>query len=319
MSSNKPIGGYFGLELGVGGFMHSDATLLNSGRNCLEYILKSNKAKKVYLSRYTCDVVLQPLKKLNIPYSFYSINEKLEIDTNLEVRENEFVVYIDYFGVKDKYCEHLSQKYGKRLILDCSQAYYFEPSKISHTFYSSRKFFGVPDGGLLYTDKILDEEFEVDISYQRCSHLLKRIDIGAEQGYEDFKNNDKSLNNQPIKTMSHLTERLLRSVDYSKARETRINNFNHLDKHLRESNSLNIDSNSISGPLHYPLLTEDSGLRKKLIKNKVYVATYWPNVFEWCGEEEVEHKLAKNIIPLPIDQRYDIKDMERIVKIINEN
>ena len=35
-------------------------------------------------------------------------------------------------------------------------------------------------------------------------------------------------------------------------------------------------------------------------------------------ENSLEYDLAKNILPLPIDQRYDIEDMEIILKELNK-
>ena len=37
--------------------------------------------------------------------------------------------------------------------------FYAKPIHGNDTFYTCRKFFGVPDGAYLYTDKLLDEEF----------------------------------------------------------------------------------------------------------------------------------------------------------------
>ena len=65
--SVKPIGGYFELELSCfGNFPHRDGLLVNIGRNALELILRSIKnIKTLYIPYYTCDVVLEPLKKFN--------------------------------------------------------------------------------------------------------------------------------------------------------------------------------------------------------------------------------------------------------------
>ena len=54
----KAIGGYFELELPLKEEFHKDALRLNSGKNCLEYILRARQYKKVYIPYYTCDVVL---------------------------------------------------------------------------------------------------------------------------------------------------------------------------------------------------------------------------------------------------------------------
>ena len=57
-------------------------------------------------------------------------------------------------------------------------------------------------------------------------------------------------------------------------------------------------------------------LRKKLIENRIYCATYWPNVKEWTRPSSLEYKLTEDMIYLPIDQRYDLKEMELIVNMI---
>lgn len=317
MSLLKPIGGYFGLEPGTNTFPYNEAILLNTARNCLEYILKNYKPKRVYIPKYTCSAVLEPLSRLNIEYSFYKINENLEITNPIKLAPGEYIIYTNYFGIKDAYIPQISKDYQNQLILDNSQAFYSQPLKIGHTFYSPRKFFGVPDGGILFTNKILDEELPTDISFGRMAHLSKRIDIGAEAGYEDFKHNDASLMNQPIKHMSTLTRHLLNGIDYTKAKQKREANFALLHDWLGSRNKLMLDLGSLNGPMAYPFWADDSSLKQKLINQKVFVATYWPNIFEWCRPDELEYKITQNLLALPIDQRYGQEDMERIVRIIN--
>lgn len=48
-----PIGGYFELELPHFPEIHSEAIALNSGRFCLEYILRCRNYKKVYVPYFT--------------------------------------------------------------------------------------------------------------------------------------------------------------------------------------------------------------------------------------------------------------------------
>jgi len=321
---SKPIGGYLELEslTKTGTFQfNTNAIFLNSGRNCFEYILKAQGVRHVYMPKLTCDVMFESLGKLGIGHSFYSLNTKLEIVDSPYLEKGEMIVYTNYFGVKDSYCNKLVGQYKDQLILDCAQAFYFTAANANHVFYSPRKFFGLPDGGILYTDKILGDTFERDISYTRMSHLLKRIDLGAEAGYEDFKTNDKTLDDEPIKLMSRLTKALLETIDLDESRERRINNYQHLSKGLDSFNSAEFIREEHSCPLVYPLIVnqdKNEGLRKYLIERKIYVATYWPNVLRWFSENEGEHQLAKNILPLPIDQRYNEQDMQRIIDVIKE-
>ena len=69
----RAIGGYFGLELRDGVHYHEDALRLNTARNCFEYILRVHKYRKVYIPYYTCEVMLEPLKKCGVLYEFYHI------------------------------------------------------------------------------------------------------------------------------------------------------------------------------------------------------------------------------------------------------
>ena len=66
----------------------------------------------------------------------------------------------------------------------------------------------------------------------------------------------------------------------------------------------------------FPFFTEDTTLRRRLIENKVYVATYWPNVAERSGGTWQENQLVSNLLPIPCDQRLSAEDMKRIVRYL---
>lgn len=319
----KAIGGYPELELRKGEHYHKEALRLNTARNCLEYILLARGHKKVYVPYYTCEAVLEPLKKNGIFSNMvlYHINEQLDPVELPELKEGEAFLYTNYFGLKQETVERFASIYGNRLIVDNSQAFYDMPCPGIDTFYSARKFFGVADGAYLYTDKFLESyngsEIEPDISYDRMRALLKRVDLGAEEGYHDFQEIESSLCNQSIRRMSKLTEAIMASIDFENIKERRIANFKHLHESLRHTNKLSIpDIGSFECPMVYPYLTDDTDLQKKLIDNKIFVATYWPNVFSWGGKDSTEYQLAKDLIPLPIDQRYGEEDMYKIINII---
>lgn len=321
-SDGNAIGGYFELELPKvsGNDSHiANAVELNTARNCLEYILEVNRPTKVYIPFYTCDVILEPFQKTNTDYEFYHIDSKLEIVEPPQLKAGELLLYTNYFGIKNAYTNKLVDNYGQNLIVDASQAYFYTPVADELVFYSPRKFFGVPDGGLLITNKLLDRPLETDISHGRMSHLLKRLELSAEEGFQDFKRNDDSLKNMPILRMSSLTKKILQSIDYARTIDARRANFHQLHEALGDSNKLPIVVDG-STPMVYPYLVDDAeDIRKTLIGHRIFVATYWPNVFSWCSEDDIETYLARNILPLPIDQRYDAQDMKKILEVINES
>ena len=298
------IGGYFELELRKGEHYHKNALRLNTARNCFEYILRARKYTKVYIPYYTCDVMLEPLKKCNVDYVFYHINEQLEPVETYRLQPTEAFLYTNYYGLKQRCVERLAEQYGKQLIVDNAQAFFAEPLEGIDTFYSARKFFGVADGAYLYIDQLLDEELEQDQSYQRMSHLLMRADIGAEAGYAYFRLNDDSLIGQSIKRMSNLTEKILCSIDYDSIKELRRANYMVLDAQLKDVNKIHLQLDKDSVPMVYPYLTDDVTLRQRLIDNRIYVATYWPNVADWLTENEKEIILANLLIPFPVNCNY---------------
>ena len=85
---------------------------------------------------------------------------------------------------------------------------------------------------------------------------------------------------------------------------------------LKDINILGLGVKNLKAPMVYPLLIEKKGLKDWLIENKIYVATYWTDVFDWVSNKDFEYTLAKYLIPLPIDQRYNKHDLIRIVEKI---
>ena len=316
------IGGFFEVELpDYGGFIHDDGVLLNSGRNALEYVLRSlSEVKHLWIPYYSCDVILEPIKKLGVAFSFYRIDERLEIRDSLNIGVGDFLLYTNYFGIKDAYVQKLADRYGRRLIVDNAQAWYADPLPGISTIYSPRKFVGIPDGGIAYCPSGIDlDQFEQDYSYERCSHLLKRIDLGPAAGYPDFRENSNILIDQPIRRMSRLTERMLRAIDFEAIKQKRCQNFSCLEQVLKKDNLLSLgDLSSNKCPMVYPFFTEDISLRERLVKKSVFIATYWLSVKERAEECSLEVELTDRLLPLPIDQRYSREEMERIVRLIGE-
>ena len=315
----EAIGGYFSLELPQHEEYHKDAIRLNTGRNCLEYILRVRKYDKVYIPYYTCEVILEPFKKLGVKYEFYHVDANLEIREGITLKPNESLLYTNYFGLKQRYVKQLAEKIGSRLIVDNTQAFYAKPLQGIDTFYTCRKFFGVADGAYLYCSASLDEDIEQDYSYNKMSHLLKRIDLSAEEGFADFHTNDDGLENNPFRKMSKLTQRMMQSIDYELVASKRRKNYLKLHHALSTSNHLALPLDEDAVPLVYPYLSYQDHLREELIGNKIFVARYWPNVLEWTSKGELEHKLSKHMQHLPIDQRYGEATMDRIIETIKKN
>lgn len=312
---SKEIGGYFSLECGHTPLYHQNGIMLNSARNALRYIIKAYNIKEIAVPYYTCPVVWQAIQIEGCRIIPYDIDDKFL--PQQEFSNEIFILYNNYFGICHKNIDYLAQKY-KNLIIDNAQAFYAAKQGIA-SFYSPRKFFGLPDGGIAICDKVYEENFETAVSYNLCSHLLKRLDLGAQSGYKDFQQNEDSFIEQPIQYMSLLTRSLMGNIDYERAKIKRLENFCCLHQALKKKNGLSINLSDDDVPMIYPFKTDDLSLRQKLIQNKIFVAKYWPKEENnACMASIRAQTLADTIIPLPIDQRYDVEDMKHILSVIPE-
>lgn len=319
-ATHKPIGGYFEPEPDCEGKgnPHPSAAWLNTGRNALEYVLAIlPSVRKVYIPYFTCDVVLEPFTKLGVPYEYYHINRRLELPSLLQLGEGEYLLYTNYYGIKDAYVRELHAQYGTRLIVDNAQGFFMPPIPDCMMVYSPRKFVGLPDGGFAYPRTEGVDSLPFDVSKDRMAHLRLRQQYGPQAGYAAFKENSRKLVGLPVMQMSCETRQMLSRIDFDAVQTARHNNFAQLHAALGCSNSLAIpDLSSFAAPLVYPYFSADAELKSRLIAEQVFVATYWPNVLHQCRFGDVEYELAEHVVCLPIDQRYDEADMTRILNII---
>lgn len=313
----KPIGGYFELELPPAQSHYHNGLKLNSGRSCLAQILLHSNTRKLYIPYYICDSVIEPLVRHKIDFEYYRINDSFEITEAIDLSNHEMLLYVNYFGLKTEYTSKLSNIYTSSLIIDNTQNFFDLPNTKSPTFYSPRKFFGIPDGGYLCSIDPIDTHAEKAKSHNNCTHLLGRIENDPENNYHAYQKNEESLSYKHVLRMSSISDRILYSIDYIRAKTQRESNFVHLHKSLAKYNKLNIKISDASGPMCYPFLTEEEDLRDKLIANKIFVPRYWEEVLAHKLEyTSPEFKFTRNLLPLPIDQRYSCADMDRIINCI---
>ncbi|NCC31388.1 MAG: hypothetical protein EOM24_05095 [Chloroflexia bacterium] len=315
--SNHEIGGYFGLELGVGhNYPHAEALHLNSARNAFLHILESVRPSRVLIPSYLCKSMTAPLISTGIPHDFYHIDERLEIVDPPEVADNELILYVNYFGVKTRYSEGLAKRYSRSLVLDNSQAFLSPPTPGIACVYSPRKFVGVSDGGLLYGASSPEVELEHDSSVDSTRHLIGRLDANAAEFYADYRRSEASLGGRPLRAMSKFTRVMLQSLDYEQIKQARERNFWYLHAHLASSNQLRIVPSEVSGPMVYPFWSRQPDLRERLIENHIYVARYWAEVLSNPHCSAVDERLTNELLPLPVDQRDTAVDMDRIIETI---
>ena len=309
------IGGYIEFEHYHGKEFHDNAIKLNCARNCLAYLIKLHKIERIYIPYFLCDSVLKVCKKYGVEVYFYHIDENFQPLIPSVDFSKDWLYVVNYYGqLSNKRIADFAEKY-KNIIIDNVQSFFQKPVAHVPTIYTCRKFFGVSDGAYLYSNQELEEELELDISYNRMSFLLGRYEKTASEFYPQYVANNELFETEPIKQMSVFTENIMQSMDYKRIKNVRTDNFEYLHKKLKSFNKL--DLLIPEGAFAYPLFI-DSGasIRKKLQMEKIYIPTLWPDVFDLCNKNELEYQIAENILPIPVDQRYGIKEMELISEVL---
>ena len=311
----KPIGGFFELELFNGkNAFHKNALSFSTGRACLNFILKQVKPKIIYIPYFTCEAVLDPIYINKIKFKYYSLNDELE-PPDIKLNDDEYFLYINYFGIKTDVVQSLIKKYGKKLIIDNSQGFFEKKYDGIWSFNSARKFFGVPDGAYLYSPYpvAIDYPRNMDVKYD---HLIQRILGNQELAYKQFVENEKKMSSNLL-DMSILSERILNNIDYQCVAEKRLENFNYLHENLMDINQFNLSIKIGDIPLCYPFLPKKAIDKSIFHKKYIFIPTLWKKSIAIMNDGyEFEKEFMERLFPLPIDQRYNFKELQQIIRSI---
>jgi hypothetical protein len=316
----KPIGGYFELELKKGLHQYHDTPyMMKSGRSSLHYLLAFVKPTLVYIPYYTCNALLEPFDVSGTRYEFYEINEQLEPKEVIDLNAGEYFLYVNYLDLKRDTVDMLSARYGQNLIVDCTQAFFMKGNGVSWYFNSCRKFFGVPDGSYLYAPDGSDlPVFTASNEGYIIDHLIKRFNGHPGEGYKYFQENEV-LAGSEIAAMSRLSEYLLSAIDYDEVIQKRCGNYKYLHQRFAGTNLFIAELPVAAVPMSYPLLLGRQIDKLPLFKQDIFIPTFWVDTLDRIKNSfEVEKDITKNLLPLPIDQRFTTADMETVcMSLIN--
>lgn len=258
---------------------------LNLARNCLKYLIRAYGINEIFVPFYTCNTVWNSVRQEGCKISFYHIDQNfMPIEC---FPQNAFILYTNYFGLCNENCNNLARIYPN-LIIDNSQAFYSESIGLA-SFNSLRKFFDVTNGGFLYTNKILNEEFEQD--------FLVLPSAKFNQNYSQFLKNELILNQETtIKLMSNDVEKIIKKIDFNKEKERRINLFIQYENIFKKDNDIPITLKDGEVPYCYPFCTNKTFFNKILNENNIILLKLWKNYpknFTEC--------FLNNVAAMPLD------------------
>lgn len=328
----KEYGGYLPLETKIGKDYFSkygsdNVVRTNSAKAAIYFAVQKMKPTKLYVPYYMCNSVLHMLAGSGVCVEKYWLNDELlptleKTDVKAENTQTIGILIVNYFGVMDQKISQLVGQY-KNVIIDNSHAFFCPPilREDVYNVYSCRKFVGVPDGGYLVSKTQLSLELEPDRISHHFSYLVVSQEYSMNEAYTEKIESDKYFYDN-YKGMSRISQGLLSSVDYEFIKQKREENFNMLHGLLKAYNQFLLEGNN-TAPYLYPFRPKKnyegntidvSALKKSLVAQKIYTPTLWRELITSEYEETLEYQISKNTVFLPIDQRYDVQDMEYLAQ-----
>lgn len=317
------IGSFLELQLPKGRELYSmekDIARLNTGRMAIWHAFRITGCTRIWIPIYQCDSIRGTFDQKGVEVCFYYQDSQFN-PIDIDARENDAVLLVNYYGImSNSRMEDLAQKY-KHPIIDCAQAFFCKPIENALMVYSCRKFIGVPDGAYVVGKNahLNIDDYPQCYSSDTAIFLLMRIEYGCEgKGYEARGINESRIDSEDCMKMSKLTRVLLDAEDYEYNKRKRKENFATAHALLGGINKIDptcyYDEETI--PMVYPLVVEDDSLIQRLFAAKHFQGHWWSYICEEQPEDTFEHWLSRYVIPITIDQRYGIEELNYLAKII---
>jgi dTDP-4-amino-4,6-dideoxygalactose transaminase len=341
--ANRIMGGVFALECrgqigsltsSTSRFLAAPRIELATARGAFGLLCESLTPRLVWLPSYLCSAIVDGFATANAQVRFYPLDDQLNI-ADVEwldaVEANDLVVFIDYFGF-DRWSAFGAEvrARGAWVVEDACQALLNDRfSEHAHyVLFSPRKFFGVPDGGILtsYCGAPLPDRTLPPpnggwwLDSLAATQLRGTFDIceGDRRWFELFQKAEAHAPSLPTR-MSELTSLLLvNSVDYAKRAHQRRENFLALAEALPDV-ALYRELEAGDVPLGFPMVFDDRDRAlSALYEQQIYPAVHWPLENVVPKEFAASHRLSRRIATLPCDHRYTVADMRRMAALVRQ-
>lgn len=308
----------------------------------------SETSKIVLIPAYTCQTVITPFEEADWKCEYYSIYRDLRIDTSnllglVEKYHPSLVVIHPYFGMdlNDKETKALEaiKDQGVTIVLDLTQCLFSSKQCPFASFVvaSYRKWMPIPDGGYLknMTDMVKICQPEADNDEFTDRELAAMYLRG--QYFDNGEQRTKAISIRLSKAADHIAERniaphkmsqvaynLMQNDNLELNQQLRFENYAYLYQNIRESDRVakvckNIEEVT-SAPLYFTIFVQDrSALQRQLAQEAIYAPVIWPVENEHVLINDEVKYIYEHILAIPIDMRYDEKDMQRAVDIINKH
>lgn len=321
-----------------------NVVLTTSGRGALSLLLNQvePRVKKALLPSYICDSVILPFEEAGYELTYYDVDKYFRpIDIDFIKNSNTGIfLHMGYFGflTNEILSGTISNLKSKSIIVieDVTHTLFSDHNKpIDNDFVigSIRKWFGIPSGGFLASNKIMDCEL-----FDDTSDFINLREISLNEKFEYMNSRDKSMKSsylsgfkkseqmldediKPYK-IDQTSEMIIKSLDNKWLQNSRKRNYEFLIYQLSGLNGIEVIFSNLENditPMFLPIYIKRSRdkLRQSLIEKEIYCPVHWPIPKQLNGYmNDATKNVYDSILSIPCDQRYQIEDMNRIANEI---
>jgi dTDP-4-amino-4,6-dideoxygalactose transaminase len=279
--------------------------------------------------------MLEAVKHASRKIRFYEIDENLAIKSNQwidEVNRGDLVICIEYFGfTTDPEIIVACQKKKAWVLQDSAQALLTETQYISDfVLFSPRKYLGVPDGGILKingdtdfsTIKLNRPEASWQLGVLHAALLRREFDLGLENNRTWFSLFQKYDREAPVGaySMSEISQTLLfKSFDYPSIAKKRRDNYQFLFDRLNDMALFSKELPNTVVPIGFPVIVENrDAIRAGLFEQQIYPPVHWELTESVPSDFKDSHRLSRQIMTIPCDQRYGLEEMQFIIDVFRK-
>jgi len=342
MKKKKPI------DISNFGIYGKDVAFFSTGRASIAYVIEDIKCNKndlltVLLPAYTCHTVIQPFVDSGIEVFFYEINADLEIDLDYfnELIENvkpDIIFLHRYFGFDtlSNAIDVIEKAKSKDCIVieDRTQSLFsgFKVLPADYVVGSFRKWGPIPDGGFCIkteetfkNEKTSLEHIELVnkkiLAFQSKNDYITRS-IGSKDTFlKEFADAENILDNENrYYCMSKRSKGILMSLDVNELKRKRRENYALVYENINNP-FLSIVTPPLSDkdvPLYITVITDNrDDLQSYLRNNNIYAPIIWPKPDSISSVSDVVEYIYREVLSLPIDQRYGVDEMMYMVDVVN--
>lgn len=323
------------------------AVLTSSGRGAISLLLQQVEPefKTVLLPAYICESVILPFITNGYTCYFYDVTEDLTplIDNTNLYPELDIFLHMGYFGFQtnNKLLDIIKQLKDKSTIIveDITHTLFSQYHRFDDNDYyiaSIRKWMGIPSGGFLASANIdinnnLKENFAFSDARKEALTLKAKyiynneIDLKKTEYRNIFAQAEDMLNEDlSAYEIDMLSKKIIYDINIGEMIKRRRSNFEILADGLRNIKLVRPIFKKFPDdicPLFYPVYINEkrNEVRKFLSEQNIYCPIHWeePKRIENKNFKNAS-KIYKNIMSIPCDQRYGLKDMERIISVFKE-